>query len=292
MKAVFDVRVNTHYDDNMGTRYHFPNKNLRAAEQCLGDWIIYRETKRGGGRSAFVAVARLRAIEPDPNDVKSSYAMMEDFLEFDVVVPLDRNGIPYENILIDVDLAMRGITLHGNPIRTITDLEFMSILESGLPGGIIDGGILYEPRQHEATNARNAREIRQFLINRAIRDAAFRRKVISAYEGHCAMTGIRLEDSRGYFEAQAAHVRPVADGGPDIVQNGIALCATMHWLFDRHVVSLTDNFEILGYDRLPRELRQLLVPPGEQVRLPRNLDDFPRLEFVQRHRERFNQGLV
>jgi putative restriction endonuclease len=33
----------------------------------------------------------------------------------------------------------------------------------------------------------------------------------------------------------------VAEGGPDVVQNGIALSATAHWLFDRHLIALTDD---------------------------------------------------
>jgi putative restriction endonuclease len=37
----------------------------------------------------------------------------------------------------------------------------------------------------------------------------------------------------------------VQDGDPDVVQNGLALSATVHWLFDRHLMSLTDNVGLL-----------------------------------------------
>ena len=50
MKAVFDTRPDTGYDDDIVRRYHFPNRYLPAAEQCVGDWIVYRETRRGSGR--------------------------------------------------------------------------------------------------------------------------------------------------------------------------------------------------------------------------------------------------
>ena len=46
-KAVFDTRPDTGYDDDIVRRYHFPNRYLPAAEQCVGDWIVYRETRQG-----------------------------------------------------------------------------------------------------------------------------------------------------------------------------------------------------------------------------------------------------
>ena len=75
------------------------------------------------------------------------------------------------------------------------------------------------------------RRIEQILVNRKIRDVAFRRAVIDAYDVTCAVTGLRIINGGGKAEAQAAHIWSVADGGPDVVQNGIALSATAHWLF-------------------------------------------------------------
>ena len=45
--------------------------------------------------------------------------------------------------------------------------------------------------------------------------------------------------------AQPAHIVPVGDGGPDVVQNGIARSATMHWLFDRHLMSIGEHWRLL-----------------------------------------------
>ena len=130
--------------------------------------------------------------------------------------------------------------------------------------------------------------IAQILVNRKIRDDSFRRQVIDAYDGTCAVTGIRLINGGGKAEAQAAHIWPVADGGPDIVQNGIALSATVHWLFDRHLISLTDDFALLvAHNRVPTGLRSLFARQMDQIILPRDPSSHPRLAYIQRHRERF-----
>jgi putative restriction endonuclease len=42
------------------------------------------------------------------------------------------------------------------------------------------------------------------------------------------MTGLRIFNGSGRAEVQAAHIRPVADNGPDSVRNGLALSSTIH----------------------------------------------------------------
>ena len=67
----------------------------------------------------------------------------------------------------------------------------------------------------------------------------------SHYGDRCAMSGIKLINGGGRSEAQAAHIRPVAQRGPDSVRNGIALSGTMHWMFDRGLVSIADDYKLL-----------------------------------------------
>ena len=59
MKAIFDTKPGSGYDDDVARRYHFPDRYLAQAEPAVGDWIAYREPRRDGGRSGYVAVARL-----------------------------------------------------------------------------------------------------------------------------------------------------------------------------------------------------------------------------------------
>jgi putative restriction endonuclease len=52
VKAVFEISGASRYDDAIAERYHFPKNYLSVAQQCVGDWIIYRETGATGGPPA------------------------------------------------------------------------------------------------------------------------------------------------------------------------------------------------------------------------------------------------
>ena len=122
-------------------------------------------------------------------------------------------------------------------------------------------------------------------MNRKVRDANFRRHVCDAYDNTCAVTRLRMINGGGKSEAQAAHIWSVADGGPDVVQNGLALCATAHWLFDRHLISLTDEYGLLvSHNRVPSELRELFRDHLQRIHLPANRASWPHLAYVRRHR--------
>ena len=139
-----------------------------------------------------------------------------------------------------------------------------------------------------ASEEERERRIVQMLVNRPFRDAAFRTSVVGAYRGTCAVTGLRIVNGGGRVEVQAAHICSVADGGPDIVQNGLALSATCHWLFDRHLISLTDDYSLLvSHNRVPGELRSLFGKQLDRIQLPSDERLWPRRDFIARHREKF-----
>ena len=84
----------------------------------------------------------------------------------------------------------------------------------------------------------------------------------------------------GKAEVQAAHIWSVADGGPDIVQNGIALSATCHWLFDRHLISLGDEYGLLvSHNRVPSAFRSLFENQIDRIHLPSDKRLWPRLRL-------------
>ncbi|MGO8534173.1 HNH endonuclease [Rhizobium ruizarguesonis] len=83
------------------------------------------------------------------------------------------------------------------------------------------------------------RRIISQVVQRPFRDRAFSTAIKAAYHDTCALTGIKLFNGGGGSEVQAAHIRPVADGGPDSVRNGLALFATVHWMFDRALIRST-----------------------------------------------------
>ena len=300
VRTVFDTRPDTGYDDDIFRRYHFPDVYLAKARKGVGDWVVYREPRRGGGREGYVAVARVARIEPDPKKPRSSYAHMTDFLPFDTIVPLHSGTEYYEAALNAVENpSLIGAWLRGKSIRNISAAEFAAIARAGLAQtlgaaraqGSERGDSRMDPSMVafiRAPQEEQERRISQMLVNRPLRDAAFRTSVVDAYDEQCAVTGLRIINGGGRAEVQAAHIWPVADGGPGIVQNGIALSATCHWLFDRHLISLSDNYGLLvSHNRVPGELRNLFEKQVDRIHLPTDERLWPRPEFVIRHRERF-----
>jgi putative restriction endonuclease len=299
MKGIFEISGASRYDDLIAERYHFPRIYLRAAEACIGDWIVYRETGSGGGRMAYIGVGRVREIDADPADSRLFYARMDDFLEFDRPVPYrDPDGRFLERMLRELDSpAIAGRALRGRSVRALDDADFAIIVDRGLTDTLsAEAAVRLEldPRYLDESTAAllagppGERRVAQLLMNRKVRDAAFRGHVLDAYDSRCAVTGLRMVNGGGKAEAQAAHIWSVAEGGPDVVQNGFALSATAHWLFDRHLISLDNEYRLLvSHNKVPSELIRLFPAPGERVHLPTDPRLHPRQDYIARHRARF-----
>ena len=83
------------------------------------------------------------------------------------------------------------------------------------------------------------------------RDSAFRRIVLKAYNFGCALCGfsvrlgIEASRSQGLIALDAAHIKWHEAHGPAMVQNGIALCALHHRLFDCGAFTLSRNLVVV-----------------------------------------------
>jgi putative restriction endonuclease len=300
MKAVFDTRPGSGYDDEIQTRYHFPDRYLDEARKAVGDWIVYRAPRRGGGQIGYFAAARVISIDSDITVPGHSYARMGDFLHFDEIVPLERSTGFYERQLDFVTKrSLIGRTLQGRSVRTISEIEFGDIVRDGLRETLDPSNAIRleldpahaDPETLALLNApeeEQERRVVQILLNRRVRDANFRRQVCEAYGNTCAITGLRMVNGGGKAEVQAAHIWSVAAGGPDVVQNGLALSGTVHWLFDRHLISLTDDYGLLvSHNRVPSELRSLFQNQLQRIRLPKDETLWPRPRYIQQHRAAF-----
>lgn len=301
MKAVFDTKPNSGYDDEIVRRYHFPIRRnyMDAAEAAIGDWIVYREPQRNNGRRAYIAVARVVRIEPDRSRPDHAYAIMGEYLPFDRPVPFAGAGVYWEAPLRAVEDPNRiGQGLQGKAMRPLADADFAAIVAAGLsdtlaPENAVRLGLgtddVTQPFDYDAVPGLDqVRRVEAMLVNRKIRDANFRRQVCEAYEDRCAVTGLRIINGGGRSEVQAAHIWGVGEGGPDVVQNGLALSGTVHWLFDRHLISLTEDYRLLvSHNKVPAELRGLFEKQMDRIHLPRDQRDWPHPAYVQRHHERF-----
>ena len=297
-KAIFTTRINPTYDDLPEVRYHFPHTYLRAVEAAVGDWIVYYEPRRSsgdpssrGGRQAYFATARVTVIEQDPSRPDHYYAFVSDFLEFDRPVPFREADFFFESALQrDDGETNRGA--FGRAVRLVRDDEYDVILQSGFTRII---GEMEGPREPAFAGLAEQQEpfgrpIIERMVARPFRDAAFSRRVKTAYDDMCAITGLKVINGGGHAEVQAAHIRPVAAGGPDSVRNGIALCGTVHWMFDRGLISIDDDFTILtAPDRVPDTIGRM-INPDSRLRLPPTPELHPHSQFLCFHRENVFKG--
>jgi len=300
VKGVFDTKPNSGYDDEIALRYHFPSQYRAIANQLVGDWIVYREPQRNRGRKAYIATARVLRIEPDRSRPGHAYALIEDYLPFDRPVPFASNKQYSEAPLRAIgDPTRVGAYLQGKSVRPLAESDFAAIVRIGLGETLapknavrleLDPDHIDQETQHllDASVAEQERKVEQILLNRKIRDANFRHQVCEAYDNRCAVTRLRIINGGGRAEVQAAHIWSVADGGPDIVQNGIALCGTAHWLFDRHLISITDDYRLLiSHNKVPADFRSLFEKQLERVHLPSDPRSRPHQAFLARHRSKF-----
>jgi putative restriction endonuclease len=297
-KAVLITKAGSIYDDLPEERYHFPRQYLGRMQACVSDWIVYYEpgrltvdAARRQGRQAYFATARVHRIEPDITRPDHFYAFVQDYLEFDRAVPFKEGDHYYESKLGNPDGTTNAGTAQ-NAVRQLPDHEYDLILQAGyapllaaqsdLP---IDVGA--DLSEEESTFER---PIVERLIARPFRDAAFAIAIKAAYRETCAITGLKIINGGGRAEVQAAHIRPVAHRGPDSVRNGIALCGTMHWMFDRGLISIDDDLSVLvARDRVPDTIRRLINPTG-RAGGPDRLDLRPHPSFLAYHRREIFKG--
>ena len=299
-KAVFATKIVPAYDDLPEVRYHFPHTYLSRVEQAVGDWIVYYEPGRTGagsqrgGRLSYFATARIQRIERDPAKDKHYYAFVDNYLEFDRAVPFKDGQHYYESALRREDGTTETQSFR-NAVRIISNAEYDLILQSGFTKTLEIMQPRPDLRQEQVMGfAEEAIEFGRPIIERVVarpfRDAAFAVAIKEAYSDTCAMTGLKIINGGGRAEVQAAHIRPVADHGPDSLRNGLALSGTAHWMFDRGLISIDDDFSILvAKDRLPDTALRLLNE-NQRLILPQREDMKPHPRYLGFHRENIFKG--
>lgn len=295
-KVVLTTKVNPAYDDLPEERYHFPRTYLNQIRQAINDCVVYYEPRRQDsgasgrlGRMAYFAVARITGVESDPLRPDHFYARIADYIDFSSPVPFREGGEYYERALQRGDGGTnRGA--FGRAVRIIPDDDFERICRRGLALSPPDLSrpapeLSEEPSTYE-------RPVVESLVQRPLRDATFMRNVRDAYGATCALTGIKIINGGGRAEVEAAHIRPVGDDhhGTDSIRNGIALCRTVHWMFDRGLIGLDDDYRILlARNDVPEAARRLLVPDGRAL-VPANPSHRPHRQFLAYHRANIFKG--
>jgi putative restriction endonuclease len=236
-------------------------------------------------------VARVTAIVEDDAREDHYYALVDDYLDFDRPVPFAEGEWYFESALKKSD-GSTNKGAFGRAVRLIPDSEFDQILKSGFAPVLSESLASQDVSMPGLSEPLTPfeRPIVEMTVSRPFRERSFMHNVRAAYANRCAITGLRLINGGGRPEVQAAHIQPVASKGPDSVRNGLALSGTVHWMFDRGLISIDDDYKILiANNHVPDDAVRLLNKSGI-INLPEDPTSHPNPHFLKFHRDAVFKG--
>lgn len=294
--GVFIHREDSIYEDDPARQYQFPAMYYSRATNFVGDWVVYYEPTKVRRSKGYYAVAKVASVVPDLKNDGMFLALIEpgSYLQFPSPVPFAGADGPVETGVLNA--AGRNSGRAQSAVRPLSPHDFQRILALGLgetegilprvdaedsiqpPGGFAD---VAEQMPFEIDRPRV-----EMLTSRPLRDRAFRKLVLGAYDDRCCVTGLRLINGGGRAEVEAAHIRPVESNGPDRVQNGLALSGTVHWMFDRGLIGFSDDYDVLVSRHVnDRDSVEGLINRSGKLIGPADQRDWPHPVFLSWHRE-------
>lgn len=126
------------------------------------------------------------------------------------------------------------------------------------------------------------------MVTDFVRNSAFRRLILYAYDNRCSMCGLRITTPSGQSPIDAAHLIPWSETHDDSPTNGMALCKLHHWALDADMISPTPDLRWAVSPLLdPRRdsEHELTRFEGAPILLPREERYYPRSEAISWRRK-------
>ncbi len=120
-----------------------------------------------------------------------------------------------------------------------------------------------------------------------VRDQAFRRIVVKVYDHRCALCGIRIVTPEQHTAVDAAHIIPWSISHNDNVDNGMALCKLCHWAFDKGMMGVSKDYDVIVSKQVmlePNAPGFLMTLEGRRIISPENSAMWPSQENLKQHR--------
>lgn len=124
---------------------------------------------------------------------------------------------------------------------------------------------------------------RSGLVTSRVGQGYYRQQIIEKWEGKCPVTQSEL-----LKVLISSHIVPWSECNDKErldVENGILLSPNVDSLFDKHLISFSDNGQMIVSDKLSNEeLKRLGIPMGVTIKVTEGMK-----KYLQRHRERLLQ---
>jgi hypothetical protein len=134
-----------------------------------------------------------------------------------------------------------------------------------------------------AFNPANLKDARNRVLTPIVQrrgQPAFRRKLLKAYAGKCAISGCNVREV-----LEAAHIIPYLGGKTDFTANGMLLRADLHTLFDLRLISVdAATKKVLVSPNLAGTVYHKLA--GKKIRLPKQVSCQPHPKALAEHQKK------
>lgn len=126
--------------------------------------------------------------------------------------------------------------------------------------------IIKEPESNYNNTSR-----KEYVINKIIRETKTAQFIKQLYNDTCQICGTQIKSPVSTY-SEAAHIKSLGKphNGPDTKENIICLCPNHHKMFDLGIISMDDNFNILGLEN-----EKLTINPKHKIDL----------DLIKYHRE-------
>jgi putative restriction endonuclease len=170
-------------------------------------------------------------------------------------------------------------------IRGLEWEEMSTLLGIGLSDDLLETALRLESLEQWTPFVAEDRAVYQ--VSRQKRDAAFRTIVLGNYGYTCAVTCQRFFSAH-HVEADGAHIIGKEVRGTDDPRNGIALSKSAHWAFDRGILTISDQYEVIVNPKISNasvaNFRALELN-GRKILLPQDSCYLPHPDALAWHRQ-------
>lgn len=168
--------------------------------------------------------------------------VLDEDVPMDRIGPLERHHVN-GRFVASVEDAMKDPQALYATARALVEAEFPPSIAGDVLAAVgFDPDEIFGRAGAAASAGTDTTQVRR-------RSAHWPGRILAAWDRQCAFCGFDGQLGFGPVGLEAAHVRWFTYDGPDSLDNGVALCALHHKLFDRGALGLTEDYRIVVSDQ-------------------------------------------
>lgn len=121
-----------------------------------------------------------------------------------------------------------------------------------------------------------------------IRGGFFKKIVPQIYSFKCCISELSISVTSNVSMIDACHIIPFSISGNDKVTNGISLCPNLHRAFDRGLISINENYEVVtskAFVEIGNSDYGIKIFEGKKILLPNNTKYHPNKDYLNWHQK-------